>query len=127
MLSSHAVSPRSLGKRSVGRFFGGAIAAAVAAVAAVHPARADVTGENLQALVPELEKQVVAGMRAFSVPGLAVGIVFEDRLIYSKGFGLKSIAKADTVTSGTIFQIGSTTKAFLATTIAQAVDAGKLK
>lgn len=100
---------------------------AAAALAAVQPAAAEVTGEALQQLVPELEKQVAAGMKAFSVPGLAVGIVFEDRLIYGKGFGLKNIDKTDAVTPGTIFQVGSTTKAFLATTIAQAVDAGKLK
>lgn len=127
MLSPHSASPRAPGKRKGGGILGGAAAAALAALAVAHPARAEVTGDALQALVPDLEKQVAAGMKAFSVPGLAVGIVFDDKLVYSKGFGVKAIDQTEAVRSNTIFQIGSTTKAFLATTLAQAVDAGRLK
>lgn len=131
MILSQAARARILaripGKRSIAKPCGGLIAAAFATLAAVHPSRAEVTADKLHALVPELEKQVAAGMEALSVPGLAIGIVFDDKLIYSKGFGVKTIGTSDAVTPGTIFQIGSTTKAFLATSLAQAVDAGKLK
>lgn len=127
MLLSHAASTRLPGKRSVRAFCRGLIGAALFTLAAVHPSKADITGDKLQALVPELEKQVAAGMKEFSVPGLAIGIVFDDKLVYSRGYGVKKIDTSDAVTSGTIFQIGSTTKAFLATSLAQAVDAGKLK
>lgn len=106
---------------------GSLIAAAFVTLAAVHPSKAEITGEKLQALLPGLEKQAAVGMKEFSVPGMAIGIVFDDQLIYSKGFGVKTIDKADGVTPDTIFQIGSATKAFLTTSLAQAVDAGKLK
>ncbi|GAU83139.1 serine hydrolase [Bosea sp. BIWAKO-01] len=106
---------------------GSIFAAALFTLAAVHPSKAEITGEKLQALLPGLEKQAAIGMREFSVPGMAIGIVFDDQLIYSKGFGVKTIDKPDSVTPDTIFQIGSATKAFLATSLAQAVDAGKLK
>ncbi|MGX5735175.1 serine hydrolase domain-containing protein [Bosea thiooxidans] len=82
---------------------------------------------SIEKLVPELEKQVAAGMRAFSVPGVAIGIVHDDRLIYAKGFGVRRAGETAPVTADTIFQVGSTTKAFFATTLAQAADAGKLK
>ncbi len=85
------------------------------------------TQSAIEALVPELERQVERGMAEFSVPGLAIGIVFDDKLVYSKGFGVKETGKPGAVTPETIFQVGSTTKAFFATTLAQAVDAGKLK
>ena len=106
---------------------GSLIAAALVTLAAVHPSKADITGEKLQALLPGLEKQAALGMKEFSVPGMAIGIVFDDQLVYSKGFGVRTIDKADRVTPDTIFQIGSTTKAFLATSLAQAVDGGRLK
>ena len=66
-------------------------------------------------------------MKAFDVPGLAIGIVADDRLVYAKGFGVRSKAGGAPVDSRTVFQIGSTTKAFLTTTMAIMVDRGKLR
>jgi CubicO group peptidase (beta-lactamase class C family) len=81
--------------------------------------------ERIRALVPDLEHQVTAGMAAFGVPGAAIGIIAGDRLVYSKGFGVKRKG-GGSVGLRTVFQIGSTTKAFLATLLAVAVDRGKL-
>ena len=76
---------------------------------------------SIRALLPELEAYATAGMKAFDVPGAAVGIVTGDRLVYAKGFGTRSKTGAP-VDSKTAFQIGSTTKAFLAATLAIAVE-----
>lgn len=103
---------------------GGALLAASLTVAPVRAQQP--TQAAIEALLPEFEKQVARGLQEFSVPGLAIGIVHDDKLIYSKGFGVREAGKSDAVTPETIFQIGSTTKAFFATTLAQAVDAGKL-
>ncbi len=96
-------------------------ALAVSGAQAQEPSQA-----SIEALLPELEKQVAAGMKAFSVPGVAVGIVHDDKLIYAKGFGLKAQGKPEPVNAETLFQVGSTTKAFLGVTLAQAVDAGRI-
>ena len=82
--------------------------------------------QQVQALIAKLEVYLSTGMKAFDVPAAAVGIVVGDRLVYHKGFGVRSKTGKQPVNSQTIFQIGSTTKAFLATTIAMAVDHGKL-
>src|SRR5262249_11327128 len=60
-------------------------------------------------------------------PGLAVGIVAGDKLVYAKGFGVRSKSGGLPVDARTVFQIGSTTKAFLAATEAIMVDRGKLR
>jgi CubicO group peptidase (beta-lactamase class C family) len=83
--------------------------------------------ERVQALIPDLEPYVAGGMNAFDVPGLAIGIVAGDRLVYAKGFGVRSKSGGLPVDARTIFQIGSTTKAFLAATEAIMVDRGKLR
>ena len=67
------------------------------------------------------------GNERFDVPGLAIGIVAGDKLVYSKGFGVRSKSGGVPVDRRTIFQIGSTTKAFLAATEAIMVDRGKLR
>jgi CubicO group peptidase (beta-lactamase class C family) len=82
---------------------------------------------QIQELIPSLEDYIAKAMKSFDVPGLAIGIVAGDRLVYAKGFGVKSKEEGGAVDPSTIFQVGSTTKAFLATTIAIAVDRGKLR
>lgn len=81
---------------------------------------------RIQGLIPRLETYIAGGMKAFDVPGLAIGIVAGDELIYAKGFGVRSKSGGEAVSPGTVFQIASTSKAFLATTMAIAVDHGKL-
>ena len=81
---------------------------------------------RIDGLIPAFEAYFQEGMKSFQVPGAAIGIVLDDRLIYAKGFGVKEQGKPDPVRPEAIFQIGSTTKAFLSATLAQAVDAGRL-
>ena len=82
---------------------------------------------TVETVTPEAEAYIASGMTMFDLPGLAIGIVANDRLVYSKGFGVRSKGGGAPVDTRTIFQIGSTTKAFLAATIAIMVDRGKLK
>src|SRR5215831_12683197 len=44
---------------------------------------------RISALIPALEAYIQSGMKAFDVPGLAIGIVTGDRLVYAKGFGVR--------------------------------------
>jgi len=89
------------------------------------PAAAGDMEARIAAIIPALEAYVEKGMADFDVPGAAVGLVAGDRLVYAKGFGLRA-REGEPVDPGTVFQIGSTTKAFLATTIAIAVDRADL-
>src|SRR4029077_3051903 len=79
---------------------------------------------SVAALLPELEDYVAAGMKAFDVPGLAIGVVSGDQMVYSRGFGVRCNGGAP-VDPRTVFQIGSATKGFLAATQAIMVDRGK--
>jgi CubicO group peptidase (beta-lactamase class C family) len=83
--------------------------------------------KRIQELIPRLEDRIASGMKTLDVPGLAIGIVADDKLVYAKGFGVRSKGGGQPVDTRTLFQIGSTTKAFLATTMAIAVDHGKLR
>jgi CubicO group peptidase (beta-lactamase class C family) len=82
---------------------------------------------RVSALIPAFEAYIQSGMKAFDVPGLAVGIVTGDRLVYAKGFGVRRKSGGAPVDPRTVFQIGSLTKAFLGTTMGILVDRGRLK
>jgi CubicO group peptidase (beta-lactamase class C family) len=95
---------------------------------AAEPSKADAVMEDrVRALIPDIEAYIASGMKAFDVPGLAIGIVIGDRLVYAKGFGVRSKTGGVPVDTHTVFQIGSATKGFLATTMAIMVDRGKLR
>lgn len=91
------------------------------------PGAASDLAARIAALLPGLEHVVREGMAAFDIPGAVVGIVAGDRLVYSRGFGLARKGGHASVGTKTVFQIGSTTKAFLATMLALAVDRKKLR
>src|SRR5690348_3879796 len=55
---------------------------------AAEPSHPDAKIEQrIQGLVPKLEAYVASGMKDFDVPGVAIGIVAGDKLVYSKGLG----------------------------------------
>ena len=70
---------------------------------------------TIAGLKPGAEAYITSGMKAFDSPGLAIAIVANDRIVYSKGFGVRSKAGGAPVDTRTVFQIGSATKGFLAT------------
>jgi CubicO group peptidase (beta-lactamase class C family) len=73
-----------------------------------------------------LESQVEAKRKETGVPGLAIAIVKDDKLIFARGFGMRDIGLGLPVTPTTLMPIGSATKAFTAMAAAINVDQGKL-
>ena len=62
----------------------------------------------------------------WKVPGLAISIVKDGKVIFSEGFGFRDVKKGLKVTAQTLFAIGSCSKAFTAATMGILVDEGKL-
>jgi CubicO group peptidase (beta-lactamase class C family) len=74
-----------------------------------------------------LERQIEDSMAAARLPGLALAVLAEGRLIYARGFGVTSTAQGGLpVTPHTLFRIGSTTKALTGTAALRLVQAGLL-
>src|SRR5262245_13075627 len=74
----------------------------------------------------KLDELVDKSMKAFEVPGAAVVIVQDDKVVYLKGFGVREKDKAYKVTPDTVFAIASCSKAFTATGVAMLVSNGKM-
>ncbi|MFW6148069.1 MAG: serine hydrolase domain-containing protein, partial [Thermodesulfobacteriota bacterium] len=70
---------------------------------------------------------VTEAMKEWKVPGLAVSIVKDGEVIYSKGFGYRDKEKKLNVTPETLFAIGSCSKAFTAAAMGILVDEGNLE
>lgn len=74
----------------------------------------------------KLEAYIQKCMAEWEIPGMAVGIVKNDTLIFAKGFGVREIGKPEKVDENTMFGIASNTKAFTSAALATLVDEGKI-
>jgi len=61
----------------------------------------------------DLARQV---MKEWKVPGVALAVVQNGKVIYAKGYGYRDLANKLPVTTATLFPIGSITKSFTALT-----------
>ena len=69
-----------------------------------------------------LDLQIHQLIKDFEIPGLSIGIVRNDSIIFSKGYGVLEIHKKRKVDGNTTFGIGSITKSFTALTLGILVD-----
>ena len=69
---------------------------------------------------------ITKAMAEWKVPGMAIAIVKDGKVVLAEGFGLKDVKNNLRVTPQTVFAIGSSSKAFTATTMGVLVDEGKL-
>ena len=74
----------------------------------------------------DLEVVLQEIMTRWDIPGLAVGIVEGDEIVYAKGFGVQSLETQAPVTLDSVFCVQSVSKCFVATAVMQLVERGKL-
>lgn len=79
------------------------------------------------ALPADFDAYVARVLRTFDVPGAAVAVVKDGRVLVARGYGVKTLGRPDPVGPGTRFGIASNTKAFTATVLAQLVEEGKVE
>jgi CubicO group peptidase (beta-lactamase class C family) len=65
-------------------------------------------------------------MKRWQVPGLAIAIVKDGKVVLTKGYGVTSIKDSKKVNEYTLFQIASNSKAFTGTAIAQLHEEKKI-
>jgi CubicO group peptidase (beta-lactamase class C family) len=65
-----------------------------------------------------LDSYVNQALKDWNIPGVAVAIVKDGKVIIAKGYGKQSMSRTDNVDENTLFMIGSNTKAFTGTVMA---------
>ena len=73
-----------------------------------------------------LSEYIESSMGAWRVPGLAIAVVHNGRVVLARGFGVRRVGSPDPVTEETVFAIGSATKTFTTTAIGMLAEEGKL-
>ena len=72
-----------------------------------------------------IDAYIHSRMQIAGIPGLALGVIYGDQIVYLKGYGIAG-PDARAVTPQTPFILGSTSKSFTALAVMQLVEAGKI-
>lgn len=84
----------------------------------------DIFGQVLSG--KDIDSLVERSRKAFDVPGIAVAVIKDGKVIHSKGYGLRSLNSSQKVDENTLFGIASNSKAFTAAALGILIDEGKL-
>ncbi|MFD4657833.1 serine hydrolase [Kitasatospora sp. NPDC058444] len=79
------------------------------------------TDQQVASAVDRIDAYVQDAMRKTGVPGLALAVVHNDKVVHAKGFGVRELGKPDTVDPDTVFQLASVSKPIASTVVATAV------
>ncbi|HEX8651504.1 MAG TPA: serine hydrolase [Pyrinomonadaceae bacterium] len=82
---------------------------------------------STEARLKEIDEYALKAGQDWKVPGFAIAIVKDDKVIFARGYGVRKLGEQTPVDEHTLFAIASNTKAFTAAAIAILVDEGKLK
>jgi|HubBroStandDraft_1064217.scaffolds.fasta_scaffold17375_2 CubicO group peptidase (beta-lactamase class C family) len=86
----------------------------------------DITGYCQGLTWEQIDSLTERTRRAFDVPGIAVCVIKDGKVIHSKGYGVRSLRTGQPVDENTLFGIASNSKAFTTAALGMLVDEGKL-
>ena len=82
--------------------------------------------KNIDKKLKELDAYYEQALSDWNVPGMAVAIVKDGEIIFSKGYGTINVNTGETVDGNSLFAIASNSKAFTSAAIAILIDEGKM-
>jgi len=72
------------------------------------------------------DADVTRVMKLFDVPGIAIAVVKDGKVLVAEGYGVRELGQPARVDAKTLFEVASNSKAFTAAALAMLVDEGKL-
>ena len=84
------------------------------------------TDQKAQQFRKAVDSIVMSKMDQYAIPGLAIGVVKNDSILYTKGYGVRKIGEDGLVNKKSIFHTASISKLFTAMAVMHLADQGKL-
>ncbi len=76
---------------------------------------------QIRSAVGRLDRLVADVMSVSHIPGLAVAVVHDGKVLYAKGFGVRELGRPEKVEPATVFQLASVSKSIGSTAVANAI------
>lgn len=80
----------------------------------------------IRPVIKQLKKFIKDGMLKTGVPGVAVAVVYRDKVVYLEGFGIRKAGSDAAIDADTVFQLASLSKPITSTIVAALVGDQKV-
>ena len=106
----------------IGKFASASLALGLAFAPLAH------AGETPAGPTPEaIDAAVRATIERYQLPGIAVGVIEDGKVVFARGYGETVAGSGDAVTTKTLFKIASNSKAMTGAVLARLVQQGRLR
>lgn len=108
----------------ISRWRASLITLALVTAAAPLARAAEITPARLSAALAQLDTLAPSVLQKSGVPGVAIVVVYNDQVVYMKGFGVREAGRPDAVDPDTVFQLASMSKPIASAVVASLVSDG---
>ncbi len=84
------------------------------------------TAETVNAALAQLDTYIRSSMATTRVPGVSVAVIFNDKVIFLRGYGIRKIGQDAAVDPDTVFEIASFSKPIASSVLASLVGEKKI-
>jgi CubicO group peptidase (beta-lactamase class C family) len=87
---------------------------------------AQVTPDRVQSAIDKLQELTNETLNSTGIPGVAIAVVHQDRVVFKQGFGVCEVGKPQRIDADTVFQLASVSKPIASTVLAALVGEDRI-
>lgn len=84
------------------------------------------SSQSVDSAIAELDGYIRSCLRTTKVPGVSVAVVFNDKIVFLRGYGIRQVGESAQVDPDTVFEVASLSKPIASTILASLVGQGKI-
>src|SRR5580698_2833874 len=89
--------------------------------------KTEITADRVNAALAQLDPYVRSTMDKTKVPGVAVAVIYNDQVVFLRGYGVRKVGEPEQIDPDTVFELASVSKPLASTVLASLVGQGKIR
>ena len=88
--------------------------------------KTEITSDRVNAALAQLDPYIQANLAKTKVPGAAVAVIYNDKVVFLRGYGVRKVGEPKKIDPDTVFELASVSKPLASTVLASLVSQGKI-
>jgi CubicO group peptidase (beta-lactamase class C family) len=85
-----------------------------------------ISSDSVKSALAQLDPYIRSSLAKTKVPGAAVAVIYNDQVVFLRGYGVRKVGEAAQVDADTVFELASVSKPLASTVLASLVGQGKI-